>query len=76
MRPDKSQIRTDERLGAASVTAGAARLADSRDDARALRLGSALTGMARDLASARRELTALRRENAALRSRLEAGCRV
>jgi hypothetical protein len=46
-------------------------LVGSRDDQRAWRLGTALSGMANDLASARREIAMLRRENQALRASLD-----
>jgi hypothetical protein len=52
----------------AEGSAPAGEVLDRRE--RAGRLGSALAGLARDLADARREIALLRRENAALRARL------
>jgi len=44
--------------------------ADPALEGRASRLGFALTGLARELATARREIVVLKRENAEMRSRL------
>ena len=69
--PVRAPSRAERSHSDAVKSAGAARLLSPRDDLRARRLGTALSGMAQDLASARREIAMLRRENETLRMRLD-----
>ncbi|MHB1570717.1 MAG: hypothetical protein ACYCXW_22885 [Solirubrobacteraceae bacterium] len=76
MRRDTSQDGEAQasRPGLSIVAAQLAMACDSPvSGSRSVRLGEALSGLARDLAAARREIAVLKRENAALRAQLELG---